>query len=367
MMSMSWKLQDAHVHLYEPHQANKDPFQALPRDLVPDGEVLNGTAPDDWDDVISAAHAHPGHVHGGIGIHPWRLHEFQENWLVELEDKLIAHPYLHVGEIGLDGAWKPPAPAIKEQPHNDKNLMTFFTDLQQRVFKHQFQLAVRLQRSVSIHCVKSFQFLIDYIIQCAQRSDKLPTQILLHSWLGSAESLSQLLSNPKLAPLIRIGTSAHVNARSLFRFTLESNSCCDPSQEVKNKFQENPTMRIVAITWRLQDGAKISDLWDLQNPPQWYQPSSGKITTTPWREDAPKAWQKFCQRLNRSRGRLAIETDMSGRSCPDKRAAYLALGQQIAYDAFSVSLMEDISAAHTLNANDLFASYCINSVEPQPL
>eukprot|EP00512_Aurantiochytrium_limacinum_P013032 CAMPEP_0171567228 /NCGR_PEP_ID=MMETSP0961-20121227/1040_1 /TAXON_ID=87120 /ORGANISM="Aurantiochytrium limacinum, Strain ATCCMYA-1381" /LENGTH=364 /DNA_ID=CAMNT_0012121119 /DNA_START=101 /DNA_END=1196 /DNA_ORIENTATION=- len=360
MMAMSWKLQDAHVHLYEPHQANKDPFQALPRDLVPDGEVLNGTAPDDWDDVISAAHAHPGHVHGGIGIHPWRLHEFQENWLVELEDKLIAHPYLHVGEIGLDGAWKPPAPAIKEQPHNDKNLMTFFTDLQQRVFKHQFQLAVyTLCKIISI--LNRLHNTMRTEKRQASYADPFAFVV------GQCREPKPAFINSKLAPIIRIGTSAHVNARSLFRFTLESNSCCDPSQEVKNKFQENPTMRIVAITWRLQDGAKISDLWDLQNPPQWYQPSSGKITTTPWREDAPKAWQKFCQRLNRSRGRLAIETDMSGRSCPDKRAAYLALGQQIAYDAFSVSLMEDISAAHTLNANDLFASYCINSVEPQPL
>ncbi|GBG25798.1 Regulator of G-protein signaling 10 [Hondaea fermentalgiana] len=313
-------LEDAHTHLFEAaiDNAAKGPFRQLSRDIA-SSEVLNGTAPDDWDTVIEAASMYDS-VHGGIGVHPWRVHEFQDAWLDHLEQLLLCHKTLHVGEVGLDGICKPPSTA--SQHLSQESLAA----LQQKVFESQFALAARLSRAVSIHCVKSFGLLVDTLLEAARLDDaSMPPRILLHSWSGSAETLRQLLSVPKLQTRIFIGVSVHVNARALFRFSLADTSS-SPER------------------WTLVDG--LSALYDLRNEaPEWIfagsavgEESSRLRSRQPWRVHAPKAWSKFCARVQAAGPRLVLESDLSARGDPTMRAASLALAAWMLCDALQVDM-----------------------------
>jgi hypothetical protein len=133
---------DAHNHLQDPRL---DPWRAtlladLPRHGIA-GMVVNGTRAADWPAVAALAQAE-ARVQPAFGLHPWHLDARGPDWLAVLEDWLRQFPRAVVGEFGLD-RWmrNPDLPA------------------QRQCFVAQLDLAVRLQRAATIHCLRAWGLL----------------------------------------------------------------------------------------------------------------------------------------------------------------------------------------------------------------
>ena len=127
---------DSHIHL---HQIPADEREGC----VQGGACAFATEPDDWYAVFELRHPR---VIRGLGLHPWRVHLFEQSWqalLEELENNLRTDPTLVIGEIGLD--FDPRTPASRS--------------LQIEVFRAQLELALTYDRPCSIHVRKAFDTL----------------------------------------------------------------------------------------------------------------------------------------------------------------------------------------------------------------
>lgn len=162
-------LYDAHNHFHDPRL---DPWRAqLARKLPANGlreMIVNGTSEADWPAVAALAQSHPW-VRPAFGLHPWRVRERSGDWQVILEQQLRAFPNAIVGEAGLD-RWI---------EHPD-------LDAQREAFLFQLGLAARLNRPLTIHCLRAFGWL-DELLRAAPA---LPARgFLLHSYGGPAEMI----------------------------------------------------------------------------------------------------------------------------------------------------------------------------------
>ena len=106
-----------------------------------------------------------------------------------------------VGEIGLDKKWKPPE---TRENHYDE---------QKRVFRLQMELAARLNRPVSLHCVACYGDLFDMCREWAQQG-KLPPKVYLHSYGGSADMVKQFVKMKNGGDRFYFGFSHVVNSRT---------------------------------------------------------------------------------------------------------------------------------------------------------
>ena len=131
---------------------------------------VNGTHPGDWSRVEALTFRFPG-VMPSFGLHPWKVNGIAEGWEAELEAYLLRHPIAGVGEIGLD-----------------KWIRGGDLDLQREVFTRQLEIARRLQRPVSIHCLQAWGSLRT----CLDQSD-LTSGWLLHSYGGPLEMVDDLV------------------------------------------------------------------------------------------------------------------------------------------------------------------------------
>ncbi|MBT5903253.1 MAG: TatD family hydrolase [Opitutaceae bacterium] len=177
-------LYDAHNHLQfeelTPH------LETIAHDLAAinlGGAVVNGTHPNDWDDVVALAERFSW-VTPSFGIHPWDVAVRPDDWQLRFIHYLEAHPHAHVGEIGLD-RWilepgrdndpmldgVPPAP-IEEQ---------------MKVCAWQLRWAADHNRAATIHCVRAWGPLLEVL-----RSTPLPERgFLLHAYGGSPEQVAE--------------------------------------------------------------------------------------------------------------------------------------------------------------------------------
>ena len=162
---------DCHLHLQDPRlAADLGEILATARSIGIGRFIVNGTGPDDWKRVAELAAGHP-EVTPSFGLHPWKVGKEPADWLEDLESRLLDHPDAGVGEIGLD-RWI--------EGHD--------LDRQARVFVSQMELAVRLERPLSIHCLRAWGRLHEIL------SEKPPTTgFLLHSYGGPAEMVERFV------------------------------------------------------------------------------------------------------------------------------------------------------------------------------
>ncbi len=156
---------DAHNHL---HDHRLDPFRPeLMRQLPLAGitaAVVNGTEPADWPAVAALCEAHSWLL-PSFGLHPWRVPQRPDSWLTALAALLQRFPQAAVGEIGLD-AW------IEGHDLADQGT----------VLAAQLELATAHQRPATIHCVRAWEPLRQFI-----RSHPMPPRgFLLHAFSGPA-------------------------------------------------------------------------------------------------------------------------------------------------------------------------------------
>lgn len=163
---------DCHLHLQDPRFEPCLP--AILRDLRNAGVtrlVVNGTHPGDWDAVAGLAARFP-EVSASYGLHPWRVGTEPETWLLELEGRLASDSGSGIGEIGLDRRVRG-----HDLPH------------QLPVLAAQLDLARRLRRPVTIHCLRAWGHLLDALENAA-----LPQGFLLHSYGGPPELVDRFVA-----------------------------------------------------------------------------------------------------------------------------------------------------------------------------
>lgn len=162
-------LYDAHNHLQDERFAGAQATllaQAASAGVA--RMVVNGCGEADWPDVARLAREHPA-VIPSYGVHPWYHAEQSSHWFDTLEALLRADPHAAVGEIGLD-RWK------EDLPY----------DGQEDVFLAQWDLAARLNRPASIHCLKAWGRLLELV-----RAHPGPARgYILHSYGGPAEMIT---------------------------------------------------------------------------------------------------------------------------------------------------------------------------------
>lgn len=132
----------------------------------------------------------------GLGVHPWKAHEATPGWETRLREALIETPNLLVGEIGLD-----------------KAKLADKWETQLRVFESQMELAAELRRPVSMHCVRAYGTIYDWLKQRPTAAE-CPHSLAFHSYTGSPEMASAFLALPHLKENVFFGFSASVCLRS---------------------------------------------------------------------------------------------------------------------------------------------------------
>ena len=200
-------------------------------------QLVVGTRPSDWGKV--AAFGMDVDVDGNVdddgaaspaflafGVHPWYVEEhFDESSMVELNAMLERHPDAGVGEIGLD--------RVSARRSGASNAR----ELQRRAFDAQLSLACRLQRRVSVHCVREHGTLHEKL-KLADLNPMMPRAINLHSWSGSPDAARALLKLPRLGCRLFFGASAAVNAPFMKHFDAEALFNI-PASDVEKRLREH--------------------------------------------------------------------------------------------------------------------------------
>ncbi|OLY78136.1 Cut9-interacting protein scn1 [Smittium mucronatum] len=152
---------DVHTH-FQLHE-DQECSRKLLSNVSMEGFGLMGTNYKDWEVVKKLALEFPTKIVPGFGIHPFsvnailladpvdnpneigpRPNPIPFDWEKDLENLLCEFPNSIVGEIGLDKVATDKITGAK-----------YGLELQMNVFDRQFRIASRLNRPVSVHCLKS--------------------------------------------------------------------------------------------------------------------------------------------------------------------------------------------------------------------
>jgi TatD DNase family protein len=162
---------DTHCHLQD--ERFKNAADTVIRQALDDGVeffVCCGSSESDWGDVAALARNWK-QVIPAFGIHPWYQKSRSTEWLEHLRSFLDEFPAAAVAEIGLDHLHS------SDDWNEQKNL-----------FIQQLELAVELNRPVSIHCLKAWGDLVSAFSSVQD----LPVSVVLHSFSGSPEMVRVL-------------------------------------------------------------------------------------------------------------------------------------------------------------------------------
>jgi TatD DNase family protein len=167
MFSAETKFFDAHNHLQN-YPGLKETQAALKQASSAGVKLMlcNATRPADWKKVLDLTFGHTG-ILACFGLHPWFVDEAGEGWLWELEGFLQRAPS-GVGEIGIDGT------VGKDNGR------------QEEIFRAQLRLAKKLERPISIHCVKAWGRLLSIL------KEEKPSVFMLHAYGGPSEMVEEL-------------------------------------------------------------------------------------------------------------------------------------------------------------------------------
>ncbi|MEM9283151.1 MAG: TatD family hydrolase [Verrucomicrobiota bacterium] len=163
---------DCHLHLQDSRILDRaDQIVREAREVGVRHFLVNGTRPQDWDEVERLASEFI-EVTPNFGWHPWYVGDVSPDWEGQLQDLLDRFPIAGIGEIGLDG-W------IKGHD----------IGLQRDVFLRQMELAREKKRAVTIHCLKAWGHLLDCL-----ESIEWSAPFLLHSYSGPREMIDKFLA-----------------------------------------------------------------------------------------------------------------------------------------------------------------------------
>jgi TatD DNase family protein len=207
---------DAHNHVH----MGPTPLGQANLDGCLSGMAIMSTHPRDFPSVLELAVNEPTStitILPCVGVHPWFLHELTEvdwavttgdipQWIADMEQLLLEHPQMPVGEIGLDNFHFDPT---------TKNL-TCPLETQVEALEHQLALAIKYQRPVSVHCVRAMGKVMDALSKVQKEHKALPPRIYFHAFGGKAATVTQLAKSleKKQATKVYFGFAPIVNFAS---------------------------------------------------------------------------------------------------------------------------------------------------------
>ena len=162
------KFIDTHIHLQDYKTRYTTDILAAAAAAGVEKFVCCGTSPADWDDVAGLYRRFPEKIIPAFGLHPWHINRAEDDWPEKLENLLQTYPQALVGECGLDRHKNP-----DEEPQTE-------------IFRRQTALAVKYNRPLIIHAVKS-QMFFEHLWP------ELPPRFVFHSFAGSVDFLRQII------------------------------------------------------------------------------------------------------------------------------------------------------------------------------
>lgn len=134
------------------------------------GCICCATNESDWKKIIDLCNK-DNRVYGAFGVHPWFVNNSDNGLDIRLKHLLNANSDYMVGEIGLD----------KYKPNMDKQL---------DIFIMQLNTAIKLKRTVFLHCVGAWDKILHILKQ--YKKSELPI-IVAHDFNGNQNIIEQLL------------------------------------------------------------------------------------------------------------------------------------------------------------------------------
>ena len=166
---MSFTLIDSHCHL------DLEPLNSvLPRILAEAGVagvggfVVPGVHPDGWPKISELAAVNP-RVFPAYGIHPMHAGSVNDHDFDRLPE--LAAQGVAIGEIGLDPSYQAPL------------------EQQERAFREQLRIAVKLGLPVLVHCRRSFQKVLGILLE--ERANQVGG--VMHAFSGSVEMAREFI------------------------------------------------------------------------------------------------------------------------------------------------------------------------------
>jgi len=154
------KIIDAHSHVdYITHHHQTDVV----------GTVVCTTKESEWN-ALSNLCKQDTNIYGAFGVHPWFIDSVENGFESRLENLLKNNSSYMIGEIGLD----------KYKPDMEHQI---------DIFQKQFDIGIKLQRTIFIHCVGAWDKIL-HVLKQYKKSD-LPI-IVFHGFNASDDILNHL-------------------------------------------------------------------------------------------------------------------------------------------------------------------------------
>ncbi|RUM91557.1 MAG: hypothetical protein DSZ27_05850 [Thiomicrospira sp.] len=161
---------DTHCHLADPKFSHS---------LADDLEIANnhstseflsvGSSTADWFDTLQLAKQFQS-IHAALGLHPYFIESDYPSQLKQLELLIASNSVSAIGEIGLDFS--------KGVTANDSTQML--------VFSQQIQLAQTYNLPVSVHCLKAYNPMLNFL-------KNHPVEGVMHGFAGGAQMAIQFI------------------------------------------------------------------------------------------------------------------------------------------------------------------------------
>ncbi|MFT5736799.1 MAG: TatD DNase family protein [Maribacter sp.] len=170
---------DTHTHLYS--EAFDNDRSTVIADAIANGVqrfFIPAIDSSYTERMLALKNSHPEHMFLMMGLHPTHVKENYKEELLHVAEMLGAHPFVAIGEIGIDLYW-------------DK---TFLKE-QQEAFRIQIKLAKKHRLPIVIHCREAFDAVFEILEE--EKGDDLFG--IFHCFTGSFEQAKSAISyNMKL-------------------------------------------------------------------------------------------------------------------------------------------------------------------------
>ncbi len=248
----NFKLFDAHCHL--PYSLFISSFNSInevnlsnqPKELLSRNLAFSSTFISDFPscDLYNSFHDESRCTIGGVGIHPWFAHLQQLNepisilanltpeptkyniktifdsivsnntkddddngdnampWVKEMQSRFLLFPKVFIGEIGLDKSF------IARETNKNEIIKQII------LFIYQFNMAIRYQKPVVLHCVQAHGIMYDIIRLFIDHYNNLPPNIYFHSFGGPIDCAKSYYKLKTFGNRFYFGFSAVINNRS---------------------------------------------------------------------------------------------------------------------------------------------------------
>ena len=168
------KMIDTHTHLYV-EAFDEDREEVIERAIAKGvGEFYLPSIDSAYTQrMLDLEKAYPDHIRLMIGLHPTHVKENVEEELEHVEQMIDQHPYVAVGEIGIDLYW-------------DKSTLA----VQQKAFDQQIKWAKERKLPIVIHCRDAFEEV--FAILEENKGDDLFG--IFHCFTGTIEDAKRAIS-----------------------------------------------------------------------------------------------------------------------------------------------------------------------------